>query len=436
VTGYGNVFYAFCFALNVVLFSNFKTGVDEMSKKPVRIDRLELPGRVPGTSARQADLDLISQAPETFLDTTHFDTIRFPPPPWAAARFERAANDGALAYTPYRGNKGVLDTLGGSLGKFLGIPVDPARNILLTPGTQAGLFVTLASLVGDGDRVALADPDYLFNARILEFLNADIGYVPLHHSSTAPRIDLEVLENEFSQKNARVLIFSNPNNPTGYLYSEPVLEEIARLAVKYEVTVVVDSLYARLIHDSHTYTHLASLPGMQDRVVTLLGPSKTESLSGYRLGVVVGPEQVMPRLENVLSITSLRAPAYAQHLLVSWLRDDHDWLKERMQDFASLRTMTIESLKRLTWLKLEPQAGTAYVWPDVSALGVGDYEVAQALLTKAGVLVSPGYQFGIQGNGHFRLCYARDEREWAAALDRMVQVLKDLADKHGLEPEK
>jgi aspartate/methionine/tyrosine aminotransferase len=129
---------------------------------------------------------------------------------------------------------------------------------------------------------------------------------------------------------------------------------------------------------------------------------------------------------------ALRAPAYAQHVLLPWLRDDHDWLARRLKEFTALRTLTVESLRRLPWLKLQPQSGTAYVWPDVSALGLPGPVVAEALLCEAGVLVSPGYQFGPASGGHFRLCYARDETEWALALDRMVGVLDGLARRHGL----
>lgn len=120
---------------------------------------------------------------------------------------------------------------------------------------------------------------------------------------------------------------------------------------------------------------------------------------------------------------ALRAPAYAQQVLIPWLRDDHDWLAARLKEFTALRTLTMESLCRLPWLKLEPQSGTAYVWPDVSALGLPAPAVAEALLCDAGVLVSPGYQFGPDSGRHFRLCYARDEAEWALALERIVDVL-------------
>jgi aspartate/methionine/tyrosine aminotransferase len=403
-----------------------------MRNQPSRIARLELQNRVPGNSARRADLQLLAKAPDAYLDTTHFDTVRFPPPSWAHETFARAAKDGSLAYTPYRGNTAVLETLGHSLSEFLGVDVDPQQHIALTPGTQAALFGTLAALVEKGERIALTDPDYLFNARILEFLGADIGYVPLRDSSTAPSLDLDALEDEFSSKHARIFLFSHPNNPTGYVYPIEVLEKIAELVLRYDVTVVVDALYSRLIHKPHVYAHFVSFPNMQNRVVTLMGPSKTESLSGYRLGVVVGPSWLMPRLENVLSITSLRAPAYAQHLLSVWLREDQKWLAELLPQFTALRKMTVDRFRQLPWLKVEPQAGTAYVWPDVSALGASDVEVSQALMKDAAVLVSPGYQFGIQGDGHFRVCYARDERQWSAALDRMLDALNRLADKQGL----
>ncbi|MET0710090.1 MAG: aminotransferase class I/II-fold pyridoxal phosphate-dependent enzyme [Tardiphaga sp.] len=408
--------------------------LSKSTQAPARLQRLELPERAPiaGTSARRADIELLAKAPADFLDSTHFDTVRFPPPPWAAEQFGRAAGDGTLAYTGYRGNAEVLSVLAGSVGRFLDLPLDPQQNLILTPGTQAGLFASLASLIEDGDRVALIDPDYLFSARILRFLGADIGHVPLLFAPDGPCPDLDALDTEFKRKGARYLVFSHPNNPAGAVFSAQTIARIARLANTYDITVLVDELYSRLLHDGCSFPHLASQPEMFARTVTLLGPSKTESLSGYRLGVVVAPPEIISRVENVLSIMALRAPAYAQHVLLPWLRDDHDWLARRLKEFTALRTLTVESLCRLPWLKLQPQAGTAYVWPDVSALGLPGPEIAAALLCEAGVLVSPGYQFGPSSGGHFRLCYARDEAEWVLALDRMVGVLDGLARRHGL----
>ncbi|MDB5536835.1 MAG: aminotransferase class I/II-fold pyridoxal phosphate-dependent enzyme [Devosia sp.] len=399
-----------------------------------RVSALKLPERaaIASPNVRQADIDLLSKAPKDFIDTTHFDTVRFPPPDWAVERFSQAAEDGSLAYTGYRGNPEVLDEVARNVSTLLGIPVDPRKNLILTPGTQAALFGALSARINKGDRVVVMDPDYLFTARILRFLGADIGYVPLVLDADghyAP--DLQVLEAEFADRKARHFIFSHPNNPTGAVYSRQTIQSIAALVRQYGVSVVVDELYARLTYDGTEFVHLAAEAGMMEQTATLLGPSKTESLSGYRLGVLVGNEALIRGVENIMSITALRAPAYAQHVLSGWLADDAEWLVGRIDEFKALREMTATALTSLNWLKLHPQQGTAYLWADVSALGLPDSEVAAALLERAGVLISPGYQFGPSASGHFRVCYARDEKTWAEALKRMVSVLGDLAAQKG-----
>lgn len=403
--------------------------------EPERLHALQVPGRVEGgqISARAADQQLIALAPRGYLDTTHFDTVRFPPPAWSQQAFAAASADGDKAYSPYRGSEDVLQRLAESVGAFLGIQLDPKRQLIVTPGTQAGLFSALGSLVERGSRVALVNPEYLFSERMLGFFGAEVVPIELLlDEPDGPTPDLNALEREFSQHGTRVLVFSHPNNPTGSVYSPQTISKLAALCMKYDVTVVADELYSRLLHEGRTFNHMASEPGMAERTVTLLGPSKTESLSGYRLGIVVAPPEIIDRMENIQSIVSLRAPAYAQHLLVHWLVEDVAWLEERLLDFTALRTMTEEQLGRLPWLKWTPGSGTAYAWPDVSALGMSAFDVAKALITEAGVLISPGYQFGPGNEGRFRVCYARDEEIWRAGLRRMVDVLDGLAKQRGL----
>lgn len=393
-----------------------------------RIQSAGLDDRADGSSARQADKTLAAHTSPTTLDTTHFDTVRFPPPDWAAERFAAAASNGALAYTPYRGNEEVRRALAEPLTSWLGLEVDPAENLLLTPGTQAGLFTALSGLVDPDDTVALLDPDYLFSERILTFLGAQVTHVPLRHHTDEHRQlvpDLDQLEQAF-HNGVQLLVFSHPNNPTGAVYPHETLERVAALAVRYDVTVLVDELYARLVYGDTPFSHLASLPGMRERTVTLLGPSKTESLSGYRLGVMVAPRPILDAAEDVLSLTALRASGYAQHVLTGWLVDDAAWVADRIQQLQKLRSLTLKHFRQLPWIGLTPQQGTAYLFPDVSSLNLSDRTIAEALATRAGVLISPGYQFGPSGTGHFRICYARDEQVWDRALERIVDVLDDL----------
>ncbi|KWX01610.1 aspartate aminotransferase [Carbonactinospora thermoautotrophica] len=397
-----------------------------------RLLRLHLPERADqiGQSVRAADQVLREHADDpTVLDTTHFDTVRFPAPDWALETFAAAARDGSLAYTGYAGHPAVRAAVAASAATFTGFPVEP-DNVVITPGTQAALFAALAATVDTGAPVAVVDPDYLFNARILRFLDADVRYIPLTAEESGPNLDLHALEDAFAA-GARTLVFSNPNNPTGAVYPRAILERIADLARAADALVVVDALYSRLVYDTTAYTHLRSLPGMADRCVTLLGPSKTESLSGYRIGVAIAPQPVAAGIEDVLSTMALRAPAYAQHLLTRWLVDDHAWVAARVEELRALRDHTVKRLSELDWIRLHPQQGTAYLFPDVSRLGLTDQEVATALLREAKVMVSPGYQFGPRGVGSFRVCYARDEEQWDAALTRIVEVLDKLATGRG-----
>ena len=390
-----------------------------------RLRRTHLPERQPllGVSVREADLSLrLDGTGHGLMDTTHFDTVRFPPPAWALPTFAAAAADGEQAYTAYRGNGEVLKVCAASVSGLLGIDVDPGRNLALTTGTQGGLFAVLSALVDEGDVVVLADPEYLFVERMLRFLGAEVLRLPMIDTGAGLEPDLDRLE-EMSRQGIKLYLTSNPNNPTGAVFSAGTIARLGRLAVANDFMVVVDELYCRLVFDGTPFSHLAAEPGMADRTVTMLGGSKTESLSGYRLGLLVASAPVIDAVEQVLAMMCLRAPAYAQHVMTKWLVEDHDFVAERVRELNRIQESTVAQLLSVPGLKLNPGAGTAYLWPDVSELGLGDVAVARLLQEEAGVVVSPGYQFGPSGLGHFRICYAREEVGWSAALDRMTAAL-------------
>lgn len=407
--------------------------MNESFEPSERVHASRLPGRAGQLSARAADRRIVAAAPRDYLDTTHFDTVRFPPPVWASELYSRASGDGSLAYSAYRGNDAVRADLAPVLSAWMGREVSAASELAITPGTQAGLFTALSAVVNPGDRVILFEPEYLFTERILASLGARIERVPLVLVDGSYVPDLDELQRKL-QDEVALVVFSHPNNPTGAVYPRGILEQISHMVRRAGVLVLVDELYARLVYPDAgvEYVHLNSLPGMEDLCITLVGPSKTESLSGYRVGVVVAPSGVTDALEDVLSITALRAPGYGQHVLRGWLRLDAEWVADRIDQLSVLRDQTVKVLGELPWLRLHVQAGTAYAWPDVRRLNVPDEVVAERLAVEAGVLVSPGYQFGPASTGHFRVCFARDNDEWSSGLDRIVATLHNLARERGV----
>ncbi len=401
-----------------------------MHRLPPRMRDLNLPDREAtlGRSVRAAERELEDvQFDGELLDLTYANTHRFPPPRWVLPDFMAAASGGGKTYTPYRGDQVVRSAVGESLSAFLGIDIDPDSELILTPGTQAGLFVGLAALVGDGDSVALVDPDYMSDERILRFLGARVRPIPLlwEDYDQPASLDFAALESAF-REGTKVLVFSNPNNPTGVVLPPAVIRKVGDLAKAHDVTVVVDELYSRLVYDGAPFAHLVGEPGMRERTITLLGPSKTESMSGYRVGVAVAPAELVDRMEDLLGVSVLRAPAYAQHILTRWLSDDHDFVRARVRDYQALRDRTVQTLNASGLLRLRPAGATAYMFPDATSVGHNEQTIAKALKAEAGLLVNPGYQFGLRGEGHFRICFAQEERDWDAAMQRMVATLQAL----------
>lgn len=395
---------------------------------PTALTRLTLPEMAPllGTTVRDAEREL-EETPwhGTLLDATYADTHRFPPPDWALATFTAAAGGEGMTYTPYRGDQRVREAVATNVHEVLGFPAVTDREVILTPGTQGALFAALAAVLEPGDRVVLPDPDYLSTERMVRFFGAEVLRVPfVYGGSGRPSLDLDALT-EAAAANPKLMIFSHPNNPTGQLYDDATLATIADLAGRHDFHVLADQLYCRLVYDDEPFTHLAGLEGMADRTITLLGPSKTESLSGFRIGVAVASAELVDRMEDVQSCTALRAPSYAQHLLARWLSDDQEFVADRIKEYQALRDMTVAALNSSSVMRVHPSRGSAYVFPEV-LVEATDQEVAVRLKGEAGIVVNPGYQFGRAGIGHMRLCFAQDEAVWQNALDRIVSTVEDL----------
>jgi aspartate/methionine/tyrosine aminotransferase len=397
---------------------------------PERIRNLALPEREAqlGRSVRALERELEETAYRgELLDLTYADTHRFPPPSWVLPDFNAAASGGGMTYTPYRGDRTVRSAVAESVSGFLGVEVDPETELILTPGTQAALFLALSAVVEDGASVALCDPDYISDERIIRFLGAKVVHVPLNwedHESE-PEIDLDALESAF-RGGATTFLFSNPNNPTGAVLTAGQVRAIARLAVEHQAFVIADELYSRLVYDGRPFSHLIAEEGMRERCITLLGPSKTESMSGYRVGAAVAPREMVDRMEDLQGVSVLRAPAYAQHVLPRWLSDDEDFVAARVSDYQALRDHTVERLNASGLVRVRPAQGTAYMFPDATAVGADMQAVALALKSEAGLLVNPGYQFGPRGANHFRICFAQEERAWDGAMERMLATLRSL----------
>lgn len=384
----------------------------------------------PGQEGRQKTGDLHNlmrgdRLSGTPVDFSHGDVDAFTPTPGAFEAFADGVNAGGRqAYTEYRGAAAIRDDLAGKLAAFTGAPIDATDGMILTPGTQGALFLAVASAVSHGDKVAIVQPDYFANRKLVEFFEGEIMPVQLHYmaSEAEAGLDLGQLEDAF-RRGAKVFVFSNPNNPTGAVYSAAEIGQIAALAGRYGVTVIADQLYSRLRYADAAYTHLRAGTIDPAQVITIMGPSKTESLSGYRLGVAFGAPRLIERMEKLQAIVSLRAAGYNQAVFQTWFSEPEGWMAERIRLHQAIRDDLLATLRAVEGVTARtPQAGS-YLFPRLPELAVTPADFVRLLRLQADVVVTPGTEFSPHAARSVRLNFSQDHAAAMQAVERMMALV-------------
>jgi aspartate/methionine/tyrosine aminotransferase len=361
-------------------------------------------------------------------DFSHGDVGAFPPIPGAFDLYQQAFVEGRrYAYSHYRGHLHVREHVARHVSEFTGHPVDPSHDIIVTPGTQGALFLALSSLVEPGAKVAIVAPDYFANSRIVAYLRAQPIAVTLHYEdpARAGELDLDALTGAFAA-GAQLLVLSNPNNPTGVVYSPTQIDEIAALAEEYGAFVVVDQLYSRLMYPGTSFTHLRASGIADDRCLTLLGPSKTESLSGFRVGVAVGASHVIDRMEKLQALISLRASGYSQAVLQCWFCEPPGWMDQRINEHQAIRDDLHARFRATSGVTVRPTEGGSYMFPQLPPLRVSDVEFRALLRRDHGITVTPGNEFGIGYGRSIRLNFSQDHDKAAKAVSIICELATEL----------
>lgn len=385
----------------------------------------------PGQEERQKTTDIsLPLNGETLIgsavDFSHGDVDAFKPSPGSYEAFVAGVRSGAVqAYTVYRGKECIRDYLSIALAEFTGSPVSANDGLIITPGTQGALFLALASCITRGDKVAIVQPDYFANRKLVVFLGAEVVPINLKYDSCHDRagIDLDQLEHAFST-GTKAFVFSNPNNPVGVVYSKMEINAIAKLAQEYGATVIVDQLYSRLLFPGSDYYHLRSEEAAPDNLITIMGPSKTESLSGYRVGVAFGLPTLIERMEKLQAIVSLRAGGYSQAVLNTWFSEPAGWLAERIELHRIIRDSLIARLKSVDGLSVRtPQAGS-YLFPRLPPLNCETSSFVSVLRQQAAVTVTTGAEFGPDSLNCVRLNFSQERSAAIDAVDRMCLLIE------------
>lgn len=362
------------------------------------------------------------------VDFSHGDVNAHTPIPGSLETFvKQYAVEGTYqAYTEYRGKGTIRQYLAEKLAEYSGAPVDPDTEIILTPGTQGALFLAMGSLVSRGDKVAIVEPDYFDNRKLVEFFEGEIVPIQMHWQDVERNsgIDLEQLEEAF-KSGVKLFLYSNPNNPTGVVYSPEEVAAIGRLAKQYNVAVLADELYSRQIFDpEQPYAHLRALEEKPDQLITIIGPSKTESLSGFRLGVGYGNAEIITRMEKLQAVVSLRCAGYCQAAFLNWFSEPEGWMEQRIAEHKRIRDDLMEVINRCPGCWARPSEGGSYLFLRLPPLKVDIFQFVKLCRVQANVTVTPGTEFGKQYDNFVRMNFSQDHDKAVSAVERICKMVE------------
>lgn len=378
----------------------------------------------------------LSKRTETFTDSVirrmtrianQYDAINlsqgfpdFDPPKEILHRLEQVAHEDFNQYAITWGAQNFRDALAKKQSKYMNLDLDSNKNIVVTCGSTEAMMAAMMSVCDPNDKVIVFSPFYENYGADTILCGANPIYVPLH--PPVFNFDKEELENAFKQ-NPKALILCNPSNPCGKVFSKEELEYIASLAVKYDTYVITDEVYEHIVYAPYKHTYFASLPGMFERTISCSSLSKTYSITGWRLGYCIAPENIIEQIKKVHDFLTVGAAAPLQEAAVVGLEFNEDYYDELQKLYTHKKDLFINGLKELNIPHTEPQ-GAYYVMVDISEFGYdSDLDFCVDLIKNVGVAAVPGSSFfKEEENRYIRFHFAKKDDTLLAALDRLKDM--------------
>lgn len=344
----------------------------------------------------------------------------FDPPKEILNRLEQVAHEDFNQYAITWGAQNFRDALAKKQSKYMNLDLDSNKNIVVTCGSTEAMMAAMMSVCDPNDKVIVFSPFYENYGADTILCGADPIYVPLH--PPVFNFDKEELENAFKQ-NPKALILCNPSNPCGKVFSKEELEYIASLAIKYDTYVITDEVYEHIVYAPYKHTYFASLPGMFERTISCSSLSKTYSITGWRLGYCIAPENIIEQIKKVHDFLTVGAAAPLQEAAVVGLEFSDAYYDELQKLYTHKKDLFINGLKELNIPHTEPQ-GAYYVIVDISEFGYdSDLDFCVDLIKNVGVAAVSGSSFfKEEENRYIRFPFAKKDETLLAALDRLKDM--------------
>ena len=336
-----------------------------------------------------------------------------------AAAFS-AIEDGATHYPPSRGIPLALEAIASKLARENDVQVDPASQIIITPGAKWAIYLALAALSNPGDEILYIEPCWASYPPMVTLAGATPVPVSLspddNYTVTAESLRACVTDR------TKALMVNSPCNPTGRVLTADEVDAVVEVALEHDLYVLSDEIYEHLVYDDNQNISLAARPGMAERTLTINGLSKAYAMTGWRMGWLAGPAQVINLANKLSSQTVSMAANFSMHAAAAALNGPQDCVAEMVASYKQRRDFMVSALNAIDGVQCRNIEGAFYLFPSFPGSDKDSLALAEVLIQEAGIAGTPGIAFGSTGEGHIRFSIATAMEDLERSAERLAQV--------------
>jgi len=337
---------------------------------------------------------------------------------------EKAMREGKTHYTTSRGILELRKAIAEKAKKENGIDADPEEEIVVTAGASCAVYLTIHTVIEEGDEVLIPDPTWPHYEACVKLA----GGRPVTYSLIEERgfsFDIEEIQRLITKK-TKMIVVASPSNPTGGVIPLKDLKDLADLAIKHDLLILSDEVYEKMVYDGHKHFSIASLPEMKDRCITINSFSKTYAMTGWRLGYAIAPEEIAAQMAKLNLFLNSCPSSISQEAGLAALTGPQDEVEKMLKEYARRRSIIVDGLRKIDGVRINPPMGAFYAFPSIRELNYSSWDFCMLLLKEGRVATVPGAAFGSRGEGYIRISYANSIENIKEALRRIEEIVSKI----------
>ena len=328
--------------------------------------------------------------------------------------------NGETHYTSYMGVYDLREAI--AEANFNSRGFKPAtEQILITPGGNIIIYLAIACLVNPGEEVIIPDPGFPTYSSVAKLCAAIPVKIPLLEKNKF-RMNPDDIRKAINPK-TRLIIINSPHNPTGSVMTSQEIDEVYKIAKENGIYLLSDEIYSRIIYGENKFNSPSSKDNCEHTSIVLDGFSKTFAMTGWRLGVVIGPKEIIEKMGLLIQNLCSCVSPFIQRAGIAALRGDQSEINKMIETYKERRDLLVEGLNKISGISCLKPEGAFYVFPNITKTGMTSEEFADFMLEKAKVSLLPGTSFGKNGEGYVRLTYANSIENIKEGLKRINEAL-------------